>query len=342
MLQKSREAGFASALHASNVRVVDPADIPDAPYKPNLAQYLCVGVIAGAFLGIGSAVLRGRDNNRIHEPGECSKLLQLPELGVIFSGHPNLWSGSKPSLSLTNQENRGYSLLPARDASSAGNIDPKLLLMAEAFRSTIASLLLSESRQRVLVMASSVPGEGKTTIVSNLGICLAAMNKRVLLIDGDLRKPTLHKIFGLPNTTGWADLLDGRGKADTELPVETRYRGLYVLPTGNGEHSLDSLHQPRLADIILRFRRDYDMVLIDTPAMLHISDARVFGRIADGVVLIIRANYSDREAIQVIRQRFAQDGTPVLGAILNDWDPDESVYGYYRPKKFYNYYSKAE
>ena len=94
-------------------------------------------------------------------------------------------------------------------------------------------------------------------------------------------------------------------------------------------------------DLVQRFRRDFDIVLVDTPAMLYISDARALGRLADGVILVIRADFTAREAAWTARQRFAQDGTPVLGVVLNDWNPKSSEYGYYDPKRFHKYYSST-
>jgi Mrp family chromosome partitioning ATPase len=117
-------------------------------------------------------------------------------------------------------------------------------------------------------------------------------------------------------------------------PVETE-EGVHILTAGeNG--SISGLYGPRMVDLIVKFRRDFDFVLVDTPAMLYISDARALGRLADGVILVVRANSTDRDAAWAVRQRLAEDGIPVLGSILNDWKPTSS--GRYDPRQFYKYY----
>ncbi|MEN6607766.1 MAG: CpsD/CapB family tyrosine-protein kinase, partial [Bryobacteraceae bacterium] len=173
---------------------------------------------------------------------------------------------------------------------------------------------------------------GKSTVVSNLGLALAEIKQRVLLVDADMRKPRLHHIFGIPNDWGLSDLL--QGKPAPEGPnagiCETSYPGLYLLPAGSetvGTASL--LYSAKVAEMLRESRSEFDMVLIDTPPMLTMPDARVVGRLADAVILVIRSKQTTRDMAQTAIQRFAEDGTRVLGTVLNDWDPKSSPNGYY-------------
>ena len=222
--------------------------------------------------------------------------------------------------------------------------------LAESFRSVLASILFygDGERPRVLVLSSPNPREGKTTVISNLAIALAEINRKVLLIDGDLRKPRLHHIFDLDNKTGLGDILrlpaPLNGQPIHGLVQETKVPNLYVLPSGSLELVTNLIHSKRFPEFLERARKEFDMILIDTPPMLQIADARIIGRLADAVVLVIRANQTTRDAAQLVRQRLADDGTPVLGSILNDWNPKHTTqYGYYNYyNRYKSYYAKTE
>jgi capsular exopolysaccharide synthesis family protein len=190
----------------------------------------------------------------------------------------------------------------------------------------------------VLLLTSPGPGEGKTTVSTNLAIALARTGREVLLVDADLRKPRVHEIFGLANDTGLSDLLRAEKRA-TEHEVRalcqsTELAGLNVLTSGKGdEETLDLLSRRRSQELMDQLRRQFDAVIIDTPPVMHLADARVLGRLADAVVLVVRAGETNRDVAIAARRRLAEDGIPLLGTILNDWNPDTlgygAIYGYY-------------
>jgi capsular exopolysaccharide synthesis family protein len=185
----------------------------------------------------------------------------------------------------------------------------------------------------VLVVTSASPGEGKTTTVTNLAATLAKMNQKVLLIDGDIRSPRLHDIFGLDNSVGLTDLLMQRAVDATLADASIRKTSiphLSVLTSGPAVHAgADLLFSRSMPALIAHYGRQFDMVLIDTPPMLMMPDARLLGRMSDGVVLIARAGRTSRDAIQAAFRRFVEDQTPVLGIVLNDWNAQSSAYKYY-------------
>jgi capsular exopolysaccharide synthesis family protein len=199
-----------------------------------------------------------------------------------------------------------------------------------------------------MVVTSGSPSEGKSTTVSNLGIAISEVNHRVLLIDADLRRPRLHHIFKLNNDKGLSDLLVSEQPSSvlrTEGFIQnTGLPNLHVMtsgPVASGATSL--LYSPRTVDLLNQLREDYEIILIDTPPMLQIPDARVMGRLVDGVILVVRAGKTTREAAFASRQRFAEDGTEILGTILNQWNPKSSPNGYYGYSNGYyrNYKSYA-
>src|SRR5207249_1849079 len=217
MLRKVQEARIASATRASNIHVVDPASLPSVPYKPNPLLNAGLGLLTGLSLGIVLVFARERaahvrisTDRSIRTPCQSPSYLRVPELGVI------------PSSDLENGKFSGAGTSPvskARNGTSNGaNVSFIELatwqnhssLLAESFRATVTSVLFSGQNgdgSRVIVVTSPAPGEGKTTAVTNLGIALAEIYPRVLLIDGDTRRPRLHQLFGVDNHCGFSDLI---------------------------------------------------------------------------------------------------------------------------------------
>jgi capsular exopolysaccharide synthesis family protein len=345
MLQKVKEYGIASAMNASNVRVVDPAEPPRLPYKPNYPQNSGLGLLAGLFLGVGFVIIRERADRSIQAPGEVSQYVDAPELGIIPSASLDLkhaYYYSKRQRRLRHEEaesgeERRVELVTFQHKPS---------LVAESFRAAVASILFSGENgnyPRVIVLTSPAPKEGKTTVVSNLALALVEINRRVLLIDADMRKPRLHDIFNVSNEHGLSDVLKAAGPLNGQEGIicETAYPGLFVLPAGPSEVGIHNmLYSPRLPEIIARFRKEFDVVIIDTPPVMHMSDARVLGRLADGVIVVVRAGHTTRDTVQSAVRRFSEDGTRVIGTILNDWNPKKHQgYGYgYAYRSYDGYY----
>jgi receptor protein-tyrosine kinase len=176
--------------------------------------------------------------------------------------------------------------------------------------------------------------EGKTTVVSNLGIGLAEIGNKVLLIDGDMRRPRLHKVFDESNSWGLGDVLREKNAIE-ELPLEvlvkrTAVSHLYLLPSGACTDNIFTLlWSGRMARLLPRFRQEFDYVLVDAPPCLEFADARIMARCVDQVLLVVRANHTDRRTAQAALQRLLLDGIPVMGVILNGCDSAHgSLYPY--------------
>jgi len=188
------------------------------------------------------------------------------------------------------------------------------------------------SRPKMLVITSCGPGDGKTTVVSNLAIAMAEIRRRVLIIDADMRRPRMHQLFELSNEFGLSTLL--RDTHSVENPLDsvqsTRVPGLFVLTSGPATGSAANLlYSQRLPELLSLFRSEFDMVLIDTPPSLQLTDARVLGRLTDGVVFVARIGQTTVDATVALHKRFYEDHTRVLGTILNDWNPKSAANGYY-------------
>jgi polysaccharide biosynthesis transport protein len=336
LMQRVKQAGLASAMRASNILVVDKAKPPLLPYRPNYPLNSVLGLFAGTFFGAGFSVLRERYNRCIVGPGVAPAHLNLPELGAIpmvtasrihrlFPAQDK--SGSTVQVWLRDSESESKIVRVRLTEGRAESAD--LHMMAEAFCATLTSILLpvpENTSPGVIVLTSPGPGAGKTTVTCNLGVAMAQTGRRVLLVDADLRGPTLHRVLKLSNSWGLCDVLCSDNPINnigtSQLVRHTDIQGLDLLPAGTTRESPSHLlYSPRLVELFRRLMQEYDLVLIDSPPMMHLADARALGRVANGVVLVLRSGQTTVAQAQLAVRRFVEDGTHVVGTILNGWDP---------------------
>jgi receptor protein-tyrosine kinase len=315
--QKAYHARLAAGLRLTNLQLVSPATVPLTPSRPNVPLNLATGTIGGLLLGIAFIMLQEQRRSVLREPGEAGTCLALPELGAI----PQAGSWTPFRLLSPYSSNDSPEVGRAALEERTG--------LSESFRATAASILSARretGHPRVLLVTSSRPTEGKTTIVSNLGIALAAISNKVLLIDGDMRRPRLHKLFDEANSWGLSDVLREKNAID-ELPLDvlakkTSIPHLYLLPSGAATDNIFGLlHSGRLSRLLPLFRAEFDYVLVDAPPCLEFADARIMAQYAEELLLVVRANFTDIRTVRSAVQRLRFDGTPPMGVILNRWDP---------------------
>jgi capsular exopolysaccharide synthesis family protein len=352
MLQRVKETGVAAAMKASGIRVIDPAVPPLAPYKPNLNRSILTGCFAGMFLGVILVFLRERADRSLQQPGDAPFYLNVPELGVIPSAASDrrkrvrARQAAAPGLVLEE----GASPRMDQDRVELITWARKPSMLSEAFRTTLTSFLFSGrngDHPHLVVLTSANPSEGKTTVTVNLAIALAEISQRVLVIDADMRRPRVHEILELGAGPGLAELLREKeplnGQPLDKYIRPTQIPGLSAMRSGRSGGTVSNLlHSPRLPELLERLRKEYDSVLIDTPPVLHISDARVLGRLADAVILVLKAGKTTRDSLLMAKQRFLEDGTPLMGTILNHWNPKQGGYNYkHYDGYYYPYRSKS-
>jgi capsular exopolysaccharide synthesis family protein len=330
LLQKAKEAGVASALHTTSVRLIDVARPPADPYSPNLPLNGAIGLAVSLFLGLIMILVQERGSS--HTQGWIeSRVLKVRELGTIPE------AASDP---LLRDCIRGVPAGKREEASIELITWHTQSLLAESYRSALTSIMFSPGFRRrhcVLAVTSVEPQEGKTTTITNLGIALAETRGRVLLIDGDVRRPGLHRVFGQCNDTGLTTLLSGdeliaNVKID-ELTHPTNVPGLFILPSGPGSDSITPLlHSARIVQFLARVRQEFDLVLIDTPPTSLFSDARLLGRLSDSVIFVCDGGKTSRQALNTACLQFVDDGTSVLGTIRNrsEISRGRQTYGYYQ------------
>lgn len=312
VLGRSKEATIASSMRSSNVRVLDPARPATQPFQPRRARLALLGSIAGLFLGFGFTSARQQTDHAVRAPGELNRLLHVRE----FAPFP---SGSGPiDVSTFEREPAGVASL-------------------SSVRAMRTSLMLDPPQEsaRVLAVVSAHQGEGKTCITLHLAASLAAVGKRVLLIDGDLAAPRLHLAFKIAGTSGLIDLLgDEVGRTDIGGYIcPSGLAGVSLLPAGHaGTRSAELLYSQHLPTLIAYARNNFDIVLVDTPPLLQIPEARMLGRAADAVILVARAGRTDRDALLTVCQRMAEDKTRMTGCVLNDWNSEQAQKPYRTPQ----------
>ena len=359
MLQHVKEASVAGALRASNIRVIDPAKVPKFPYKPELWLNALLGLLGGTFFGVAYIVMTEKADRMLQEPSHISFYLGVPELGVIPAERS--LKQSRVNFLPTTQSHRKTNEVGPKGLNLAPSL-PQCLelvtwqakqgLMAESFRAALTSILFTGqngNRPKILAVTSPNAGDGKTTVTMNLAIALAETGQRVLLIDADMRKPRIHSLFGLDNRKGFTSLLQNgfqgqqpapNSDADT-LCQPTVVPGLFVLtagPTVSGPTNL--LYAKHLPTYLRKYTESFDMILLDTPPMMTIPDARLIGKMASAILLVVRAKKTTRDAAVASRMRLKEDGIKMLGTILNDWNPKHSRGGYYGYYEGYYHHNK--
>jgi receptor protein-tyrosine kinase len=324
MSQMVNDATVASAVRLPDVRLIGSAQLPAHPYKPNLPLNLAIGLFGGIAFAIGYVLLQEQTNSVLRNPGEAGIHLTVPELGAIpESPTPG------PNLRILSPDREPH--------ASRSVLEPQAPVLLESFRATLASILSAAQRTghpNSFIVTSSQPLEGKTTAVSNLGIALAEIGTKVLLIDGDMRRPRLHTVFNQINSWGLSDVLNEQNAIE-ELPMEslvkkTAIPNLYIVPSGaRHDNIFGLLCSGRMARLLPRFRQEFDYVLVDAPPCLEFADARIMARHADNLLLVVRANYTDTRTAQAAVQRLLLDGIPIMGVILNRCRPMHTdMYGY--------------
>jgi capsular exopolysaccharide synthesis family protein len=317
-------AGMVEAAELDQVTVLDPALEGELAGSGPL-RTLLLGLVFGLMVGGAGAVVVDRANRSIRKREELEHLLRVPGLAVI----PRLAPGAERRLQIRlpggvrNGNGRvdaavaGASLVAATRVHSLG---------AEAYRTLRTNLIFSPELQslRSIVVTSPSGLEGKTTTASNLAIAFAQKGMRVLLVDCDLRRPGLHTLFGVPREPGLSQLLRGEAAVEEVVRV-TDVERLTVLPAGPfpSVSATDLLDGGVMRSLIDALAADFDLVILDTPPVLATANAAVLGTQVDGVVLVVRAGQTDRDAARQALQQLAAVGARVVGAVLND--PDARV-----------------
>ncbi len=281
------------------------------PVEPNIPVNLLLGLIGGLVLGLSLGLTREYLDDTISSPLDVTTFLKVPFLGMI------------PKIEQLEDET---------DLALFTHENPRST-MAEAMRGTRTVLELSSSSGvlKRLLVTSAVSAEGKTSTVVRLGVAFANLNRRVLMIDADLRRPRIHKIFGHDREPGFTTVLSGAATLEDAVH-ETSVPNLWYLSSGRGgEHPNELLADPKVPLLLDEMEERFDMILIDSPPSVMLSDARILSRYVDGVVVLAREHSTSRVLIREAIGGLEQVGAKIFGVIVNavDFGKRRTSYKYY-------------
>ncbi len=321
LFERSREIDAKVGTDIGNIQVVDHATLPLAPYSPKIPLNLLIALLAGTICALGAAFLLEYLDNTVKRIDEISDRFQLPVLGVL----PLVQPDELPDI--------GHLV---RLKPTAG--------FSESTRTAKASIQLSSSMDRppkLLLVCSTASGEGKSTIAANLAQAFASEEK-VLLIDADLRRPSLHKLFSgngrqINHLNGLSNYLTGVSN-NGDIVQETSVPNLQLINAGPvPPNPAELLSSSRMRRLLMEICKYYDRIIIDGPPTTGFADALILGHYVDGVILVSTLGQTHREALRIFRRNVHNVGGRLIGAIVNKLNVSSHYGGYYY--RYYKYYS---
>jgi polysaccharide biosynthesis transport protein len=342
LLQRMKEAGVSAGLKSNNIHVVDPARPSQSPYRPNKPLNLSIGLFVGLMLGLGLAFFFEHLDSSIKTPDDIDRFIKLPSLGVIPSAASLLPSSRRKLIAVSSGASAVKKYEPDRSVELITYQDTKSLI-SEAYRNLRTSVLLSSGSGRppkTLVVTSSQAGEGKTTTAVNIAITLAQTGDKVILLDCDMRNPRVHRVVGLENNGGMSTYLSGNADLSS-LIQQTSIANLFTVTAGRiPPNPAELLGSARMKQGLLLLDEYFDHIVIDTPPVLSVTDARILGSIVDGVVLVIKGGETPKEAVQRTKRLLQEVHAHVIGTLLNNVDVRSADYYYYSKYYYYGYGKK--
>jgi polysaccharide biosynthesis transport protein len=338
VLRRLNETSVSTDSPLTNIQIVDPAEMPLGPSSPQTERTLLLASVLGLFCGVGLALLLEHSTSAMRTPEEVWRTLAVPTLGMV----PH-WRSLRRREYAYDRLPKNSPLRHLANASVGGDhaLSRTLIasqhpfsLISESYRTIRSSLLLTQMEQplRVVLLTSARPGEGKTSVTLNLALTLAQSGRRVVIVDADLRAGNCHRMLGLTNRRGLADVLSN-GLTLEESLQRTAVDGLFFIARGAiPPYPADLLGSGTMQEVLQTLRERFDLVLIDSPPAIAVSDAEILSVQCDGVCLVLRAQKTPAEAVQRMVERLEMVGAKILGTVLVGVDfrnPDYADHRYY-------------
>jgi len=320
VVKKLKMAGVMAGLSGSNLTLVDPASVPAKPSQPKIPLLLGIGLFAGLFSGIALSFAAESLDRTVRTPDDLEWIGGVQALGMI----PSMIAPKKSPIMISKPNSAG----------------------AEAFRCLRSAILLSrvDAPPQTIMFTSSLPKEGKSTCSVNTAIVLAQSNHRVLLVDADIRRPSVHAKMNLPNNKGLHDALRG-ADYEKQLVKMEEVSGLDILTAGEpSPNPTEMLASPRMRELLATWRQKYDYIIVDTPPVLGMADSGILSSMLDAVILVVRSSQTHRTSLRRSRDLLEKISAPLIGTLVNGVDINSEshydYYGYYG-KSYNHYYLKG-
>lgn len=318
MIQRFKETSVTEDIKTSNVRIIDIATVPASPVWPQKSKNIRLWLLVGLIGGVAVAFIVEFLDNTIKTPQDIEKFLKLPFLGII----PNFRKKESKS------DSKYVECITFTDVKSAAS---------ESYRSIRTRILFSSPSHppKTIIVTSSVAGEGKTINSANLAVTMAQSGSRVLLIDSDLRRPRLHKVFHLGRDKGLTNVVVGNcSPQDVIFPTEVK--NLYFMPSGPiPPNPSELIGSEKMHTLLGEFENNFDRIIFDTPPLSAVTDAALLAKYVDGVILIIRGHSTSKDAIRSGVANLHAINAHIIGCIVNGIDLEKSAYYY---QYYYSYY----
>jgi succinoglycan biosynthesis transport protein ExoP len=331
LTRRQKESMLSSrleGLQTSNIKIVDRAEIPSRPFSPNKERTLLLALMLGIGGGIFLIFALNYLDNTIKSPEEVEKMLRLPALGFIpavgakasHSYYQHYYSDRKKQQ--TEEKIKTVELVNLKDPEST---------FAEHYRNIRTSLLLStpDSPPKVFVVTSALPQEGKTVTAINLAVAFTQLGKKVLVLDCDLRRPRVHKIFRIKNTAGLTSFLVGRSRIEDIIQRYPAEPNLHIIPSGPiPPNPVELVISKAMKEMMAGLSQHYDFIFIDAPPLMGIQDAILLGELADGLLLVAWGGKTPRKTIEKAKAEIEKFNIKLFGVILNNVNLRRFSYAY--------------
>jgi capsular exopolysaccharide synthesis family protein len=345
LMQRLKDATVSAGLQSTNIHLVDSALAPVEPVRPRKALNIGLGLLAGFILGVMLAFAQEGIDHSVKTAEDVETMLMTPALAVVplqKSVEPAKWTLSRQKWALTVRSEAKHKL-PKYKVALAVTEKPQSVL-AEAYRALRTSILLSlaPNPPKLILIASSQAGEGKTSTALNLAQSLAQRKGEVVIVDGDLRKGGIAKALGLDNTKGMSTVLTGSDKLSEVLQPFSLQPNLVVVPSGPAPpNPAELVGSDRMAELLKDLSERFEHVIIDSPPVLVVTDGTILAGLVDGVVLVAESGRTHRAGLMRTRAILENAGARILGVVLNKLDMQrEGYYGYGYGYYAYNRYGK--
>jgi succinoglycan biosynthesis transport protein ExoP len=360
LIRKIKEAGINASFQNSSIRVADTARPGLKPVFPKTWLNVLLAFLFATFFGVGAAVLSDVLDNTIRDPDQVARLLNTDVIGSLPAVkdwrkrlspiHPVGSFGTQAvgTIQTLNGNGNGHSNGNGHGAKLLRGVElgsqEMLSNYEEAIRTLRNSILLTDfdRRLRSVLLTSASPSEGKSTVAAHLAATHASQHKRTLLIDGDLRRPSVHRLFQIPNTIGLSNVLMGQVSWLDAVVTMNEPKGLDILPAGPSTRRASDLMGMGLAELIEEATREYDLVVLDAPPLLGFAEPLQMATAVDGVIVVARAGDTSRKALTAVVTTLGRLRANLVGVVLNEVHREVSAGYYYYYGHYSKYYERKE
>ena len=348
LIEKYEEAKIAEKSKIGKIRIVEEARIPESPIKPNKRMNMMIAIVLGLGLGIGAALLIHSLDSKIRTFDDVRKFVSLPVLGTI----PHIQSDDMELDKLEQEissakgadKDKYEQILQQVQARLITNYSPKSST-AEAFRILRTNIISRKKNSdcTTLLITSSGPKEGKSTIQANMATALAQMDAKVILVDLDLRRPMVHTILGFEKETGMSDFLMDKTTKIEDIIKPTNIKNLDIITSGIIPPNPSELLASRRMDEALRdLKEKYDYILFDSPPVIAVTDSMVMANKVDLLILAIRVDQADKNVVRRTKELLENINVDIAGVVINGIQPHRYYNSYEYNYYYYYYYGKSE